>query len=180
MQRLSHTTGYAILALGFVGSHPDQWVHAQEIAANTGLPKPYLSKILHALGKAGLLKTKRGFRGGVRLSRPADTVSLRDVAAAVTAPDEQPQCILGMKGCSEEKSCPMHGFWKQMRRELAQQLTQLTLAQVASYQASVGVKFSTAQAARQFFHEVERSPLRRVQTTKPTGRFLRKFQADPG
>ncbi len=179
MQRLSHTTGYAILALGFVGSRPDQWVQAQDIADNTGLPKPYLSKILHAMGKAGLLKTKRGYRGGVRLSRPADEVSLRDVAAAVTAPDQQPQCVLGMKECSEEKSCPMHGFWKQMRQQLTQQLSQLTLAQVASYQASVGVKFNAVQAVEQFFHEVERSPLRRFQTTKPTGRFLRKFQAGP-
>ena len=180
MQRLSHTTGYAILALGFVGSRPDQWVQAQDIAAHTGLPKPYLSKILHALGKSGLLKTKRGYRGGVRLTRPADAVSLHDVAAAVTRPDERPQCILGMKECSEEKSCPMHAFWKQMRSQFAQQLTQLTLAQVANYQASVGVKFSTAQAVEQFFHEVQRSPLRRFQTTKPTGRFRRKFQAGPG
>lgn len=180
MQRLSHTTGYAILALGFVGSRPDQWIQAHDIAAMTGLPKPYLSKILHAMGKAGLLKTKRGYRGGVRLARPADQVTLLDVASAVTLPDERPQCILGMKECSEEKSCPMHNFWKQMREQLQQQLSKLTLAEVARYQSAVGVKFDATQAVEHFFDEVERSPLRRFQAGKPTGRFMRKFQSRRG
>ena len=57
MHALSHTTGYAIVALGFISAGDKPWVQPKPSAQSTGIPKPYLSKILHALGKAGLLRT---------------------------------------------------------------------------------------------------------------------------
>ena len=39
----------------------------QEVASWIGAPGPYLSKVFHALGKARIVDTKRGRRGGVVL-----------------------------------------------------------------------------------------------------------------
>ena len=170
MHALSHTTGYAIVALSFVGCTGRAWVQSHDIAAETGIPKPYLSKILHALGKAGLIRTKRGMGGGVTLSRPADQMTLLDVASAVEAVDAPPRCILGMKPCSDIKPCPIHDFWSQIRQQTRAQLAQTTLAAVAQHQSSSG--FRTPLLAEL----IDELPMpRRIYNAKPTGRFMRKF-----
>lgn len=172
MNALSHTTGYAIVALSLVGASGGQWVQAQEIARRTGIPKPYLSKILHALGKAGLIRTKRGIGGGVTLSRPAAAVSLLDVASAVDPSAAQPRCFMGMASCSDAKPCPMHEYWKLTRDEIRRQLERTTLADVAEFQTAADFK---AAPPEELLEDLALS--RRVYRGKPTGRFGRKFGA---
>lgn len=170
MNGLSHTTGYAIVALSFVGAAGGKWVQAQEIARRTGIPKPYLSKILHALGKAGLIRTKRGTGGGVSLSRPAGAMSLLEVAMAVDPTVTQPRCFMGMASCSDTKPCPMHAYWKQTREEIHRQLARTTLADVAEFESAADFKAASPQ---QLLDELPGT--RRVYRGKPTARFGRKF-----
>lgn len=47
------------------------------------LPHAYLAKQLKALVKAGVLSATTGPRGGFRLARPADEISLLDIVEAV-------------------------------------------------------------------------------------------------
>jgi Rrf2 family protein len=170
MHALSHTTGYAIVALGFIATADRPWLQAKTIAQATGIPKPYLSKILHALGKAGLLRTKRGAGGGVTLARPADQVTLLDVAQAVEPASNEPRCFLGMATCSDDRPCPMHTYWKAAREQTQQQLSQMTLARVAAHQQAVGFK---APPLEELLDDLPMPS--RVYRAKPTGRFLRKF-----
>lgn len=170
MNALSHTTGYAIVALGFVGSSPRSWVQAREVAEHTGIPKPYLSKILHALGRAGLIRTKRGVGGGVMLSRPATEMTLLEVAKAVEPMAAEPRCILGMAACSDGKPCPMHSFWKRVREQTREQLARTTLAEAAKYQSSTDFKAARIEDLLKDIRTTGRIP-----GAKPTNRFLRKF-----
>lgn len=134
MLSLSHTTGYAIQALCALELSRGRRVRAQEIASQTGVPKPYLSKILHALGRAGLIWTKRGYRGGVLLSRPAAQISLLNVVEAVEGVGWRPRCLLGPVECSDERACPTHAFWKNERDKIEAQLRGLSIAQVAAFE----------------------------------------------
>ncbi len=149
MQGLSQTTGYAIRALSYVGEKTGQWVQVKDIAQATGVPKPYLAKILHALGQSGLLRTKRGYRGGVTLTHPAAHVTVLDVVQAVEHLDQKPRCLVGMATCSDERACPVHDFWQQQRRELEAKLARVTLAQVATferiYEISAGRRAATTE-----------------------------------
>jgi DNA-binding IscR family transcriptional regulator len=47
------------------------------------MPLPYLSKIFQRLGEAGIVETKRGYKGGVKLARPPAEISLLAIDAAV-------------------------------------------------------------------------------------------------
>lgn len=172
MHALSHTTGYAIVALGFIATADRPWVQAKTIAEATGIPKPYLSKIIHALGKAGLLRTKRGAGGGVALARAADQVTLQEVAQAVEPASSEPRCFLGMATCTDERPCPMHSYWKATREQTQQQLAQMTLARVAAHQRAIGFK---APPLEELLDDLPMPS--RVYRAKPTGRFLRKFGA---
>jgi Rrf2 family iron-sulfur cluster assembly transcriptional regulator len=132
---LSQTTGYAILALSCLRQSGGELVLAKDIAACTGIPLPYLLKLLHAMGKAGLVTAKRGYRGGFALARPADGITLRDVAQEVDGRAWLPVCLLGLEECSDQRGCPTHDFWKAQRLVIEAELQQTTVKDVADFEA---------------------------------------------
>ncbi len=73
-------------------SGPDRAVSAARLAAWHDLPAAYLNKQLQALARAGIVTSTPGPRGGFRLARPLDAISLMDVVAAVEGPEEAFQC----------------------------------------------------------------------------------------
>ena len=110
---ISKTNQYAIRAVLYVAQNErDAPVRANEMASELGLPPNYLSKILHALARAGVLVSERGPRGGFRLAHPAKQVSLADVIAPFDPVGEQRGCLMGRPECSDESPCRLHEGWK--------------------------------------------------------------------
>ncbi|MFI8390603.1 RrF2 family transcriptional regulator [Streptomyces sp. NPDC085540] len=73
-------------------SGPDRAVSAARLAAWHDLPAAYLNKQLQALARAGIVTSTPGPKGGFRLARPLDAISLMDVVAAVEGPEEAFRC----------------------------------------------------------------------------------------
>lgn len=139
MLGLSQTTGYAILALACMDGPDGDCILVREISGRTGITKPYLAKLIHALGVAGLVETKRGHRGGVLLSRPAANIRVLEVLEAIEGPGALSGCLLGRTDCSDERACPTHHFWKRMREEVRSNLARMTLAEVSRFERMHGV-----------------------------------------
>lgn len=130
MLSFSHTVGYAILALTCIGSWKGDWVLSKTIHECTGVPMPYLRKILFQLSKKGLIRTKRGYRGGFVLARPPTEISLLEVIHAVEA--EPPNdCVLGLPGCSDATPCPVRHFWIAAWAKVEGRLERTSLAEAA-------------------------------------------------
>ena len=140
MLALSQTTGYAILALSCLDGCRDRWVLAKDISECTGIPLPYLSKLLHALNGSGLVRAKRGYRGGFQLAKPAEEVSLLDVSEAVEGRQWIHRCLLGLEDCSDARACPAHEFWREQRARIGEKLRQLTLRDVAEFERHRGTR----------------------------------------
>jgi Rrf2 family protein len=62
---------------------PGAAASAGQLAGHFDLPVAYLAKQLQALVKAGVLAAATGPRGGFRLARPADQITLLQVVEAV-------------------------------------------------------------------------------------------------
>jgi Rrf2 family transcriptional regulator, iron-sulfur cluster assembly transcription factor len=133
MLSLSQTTGYAILALGFMHECGGRLVLAKDITSSTGIPLPYLSKILNALTRTGMIVGKRGYQGGFALSRSADEINLCDVAEAVEGHNWLPNCPLGITGCSKKPQCPIHDFWMDERAKILKEMRCISLAEISAY-----------------------------------------------
>ena len=95
---ISQTAEYALRAVVFLGSHVGQPVTTQRVAAATRVPAGYLSKVLQALGKAGLVEARRGLRGGYFLARPLDALTVLDVINSVDPLQRITSCPLGLNG----------------------------------------------------------------------------------
>jgi len=134
MLALSRTSGYAILALARLPGPGGTWSLAKDIASSSGIPRAYLSSILHALARNGLIKAKRGYRGGFALAKPAEKISVLQVVEAVDGQTWRDGCLLGLSECSDERACPSHDFWKPEKDKIEQYLRSLTLAEVAEFE----------------------------------------------
>ncbi len=110
---ISKTNQYALRAVLYIAREgDDRAVTAREIARDLELPANYLSKILNALARVGVLRSERGPRGGFRLGVPADELSLAAVLAPFDAVSGTPDCLLGLGECSDESPCPLHERWR--------------------------------------------------------------------
>ena len=138
MLGLSQTTGYAVLALSCLRQRGSERMLAKDISECTGIPLPYLLKLMHAMGKADLVIAKRGYQGGFALARPAEKITLMDVAEAVDGKVWLHKCLLGLEDCSDQRACPMHEFWKVERVRIADKLKQLTVRDIAEFEAQRG------------------------------------------
>ncbi|MFK8846652.1 RrF2 family transcriptional regulator [Streptomyces sp. Ac-502] len=67
-------------------------VSTARLAASFDLPQAYLNKRLQALVRAGVLTSTPGARGGFRLARPPERISLMDVVAAIEGTDDAFRC----------------------------------------------------------------------------------------
>lgn len=134
MLPLSQSAGYAVLAMSCLEDPGGQPVLVQDVAAWTGAPGPYLAKIFSALARGGLVVGKRGNQGGVILARPAREITLSELAEVLDGSGWRANCLLGLVECSDERACPVHAFWKTEREKIHDELSAVTLADVARFE----------------------------------------------
>jgi Rrf2 family protein len=110
---LSHTSEYALRAVLYIGMHETEGpVKLERIAEALHVPRNYLSKTLHQLARAGVLKSERGPSGGFQLPRPASEVMLAEVVAPFEPSRLARSCLLGKGECSDATACAAHERWK--------------------------------------------------------------------
>ncbi len=127
----SRASELAIRAALYLALQPPGKVSpVREIARGTGLPGPYLAKIMRPLIRAGLVRAFRGPGGGIELGRPPEAISLRSVVRAVEGPAHSQWCVLGLRACTPDNPCPLHPQWTILRGEMERLLEETTLGSV--------------------------------------------------
>jgi len=71
---------------------PQQTLPATKLAEYHGVPPAYLAKHLQALSRAGLVESVPGPRGGYRLARSADRITVLDVVQAIEGDEPAFRC----------------------------------------------------------------------------------------
>lgn len=133
---LSQSVGYAIQALSCLeGTCSGGPRTVKEVASCSGVPSPYLAKLVKKLVDAGILASKRGLGGGAWLARPSDSISILEINDAIDGRRALNRCLLGRADCSDERHCPTHAFWKVERERIRQVLSETTLADVIAHEA---------------------------------------------
>lgn len=82
---------HSCLTLAWLGDEAGP-VSTARLAATFELPPAYLNKQLQALAKAGIVVSTPGPRGGFRLARKPERITLLDVVTAIEGPDDAFRC----------------------------------------------------------------------------------------
>ncbi len=137
MLSLSRKTDYALVALAGLVDHELTGSSARDLADELHLPLPALRNILKRLTQQGFLTSTQGPKGGYRLARRPEKITLGQLDEAIDGPvqlamccpvpadSEQPQCQL-------EPSCRIKATVRQVHNGLVNYLDQVTLADITS------------------------------------------------
>jgi Rrf2 family iron-sulfur cluster assembly transcriptional regulator len=146
---LQRSSELAIRAAFFLAHQaPGKLSPAHEIAAHAGVSEPYLAKILQRLSAAGLIQSFRGPGRGMKLARPANTITLASLVLVMEGSNKTKACVLGLPACSDEVPCALHHEWVPIRASICNLLEKTTLAGLAKSVAARGAVFGAQKMSR--------------------------------
>jgi len=96
-----------------------------EIAEAAGVPAPFLSKVLGRLADRGLLRSRRGRKGGFVLGRPASEITLADIALALDRRD-------GLERAFPQVAGPAGDLLEPARKDFLERLKRTLLSDLAA------------------------------------------------
>ncbi len=140
---LTRASEYAIRCILFLATRePDEVVSRRTISQEMDIPTQFLSKIAQRLAHGGLIEIRQGAKGGYRLSRRPEDISLLEVIEAVEGQIFLNQCLMRPDSCQRTPLCPVHRVWERARDDLRRVLGGADFAELARQE--LGTDFPTA------------------------------------
>lgn len=113
-------------------------VTSEYISQSQGVPSKFLEGILRELGRANIVKSKRGPEGGYKLARPPSEISVADVIRALDGP------LAAVRGQRPEDVTHPGSFlgdvWIALRAAMRSVLEDITLDQIEDGNFSAQVR----------------------------------------
>lgn len=111
---LASSSKYAIRALICLSDIPGgDFVPVPKLADLSGVPDSFLSKLIKPIADRGLVLTKKGPGGGVRLG--TKPVSFYQICEVLADPIVVETCFLSSDRCNAQRPCPFHTTWSRER-----------------------------------------------------------------
>jgi len=117
----------AVLHLARAGNK--EQIPTRHVAKEQNIPPAFLPKIISQLSIAGILRTTRGSRGGIKLAREPKDISLLEVIEAIDGPIKLNVCIRGEGTCLFEGNCPIQSVWCDIQNEMTAKLRNTNFTQ---------------------------------------------------
>lgn len=118
----------AVLALAAGDGTP---MTTRQIAETMKVPQSYLSKVLQALVRGGLVFSTRGLRGGFVLTRSPEQINLLEIMDIVNPIRRIETCPLDLESHSTQL-CPLHRRLDQAMGMVQEAFARTTLAELLS------------------------------------------------
>ncbi len=127
----SQTVEYAMRAVLALAAGDGSPMTTRQIATTMLVPQSYLSKVLQALVRGGLVYSTRGLRGGFVLVRPAEQITLLQILNSVNPLQRIESCPLDLDS-HHTALCPLHRRLDQAMAMVEQAFHGTTLAEILS------------------------------------------------
>lgn len=96
------------------------------IAKNQEISPKYLEQIVSVLAKNGLLEGERGVKGGYKLTKPANQISIKSILDTTGDACNLAPCVSG--SCERSEKCNAIGVWTTLGGLINNYLEKVTLA----------------------------------------------------
>lgn len=142
--RLSTKSRYGVRALFDLaynsGSLPAQ---IQDISRRQEISPRYLEQIFQSLKKAGILKSKRGPKGGYCLAKKPEEITVQEILRATEGDTMLVECAPGRKkkkDCTFNGSCVTQAIWAEAGKKLEEFFAGVTLKTLCDRAQEMGLK----------------------------------------
>lgn len=136
--QLSLHSDFSLRVLMYLALKTEERVSIEEIARAYRISTNHLVKVVHNLGRLGLIETTRGRGGGLRLAKPADQIGIGDTIRKTE------KLVLLECFAPETSECPITGICllrdalKKAKEAFLITLDDYTLADITKNSRSLG------------------------------------------
>lgn len=106
----------------------DQPVPKKKISEQEGISTDYIEQIIVPLKNAGLVNSVRGLRGGFRLAKKAEEITVYDILSASEGDINLVGCLA--EGCSRSDTCVVQRVWQGASNVLRDYFSDITLKEL--------------------------------------------------
>ncbi len=146
--RLASFTDYGLRVLMRLADAPDEPSTTARIAEEFHIPYNHLTKVVQDLARYGFVTTQRGAGGGIRLARPAETITLGEVVRRLEERYDMVECFRADGGaCLLNPLCRLKPQLASAREAFLAELDKTSIAECA-YPGPVPGGPAGAQAVR--------------------------------
>jgi len=130
--QLTRAADYAVRVMIHLATLPaHERASLPALAAATRTPESFLSKVLQALSRAGLITSLRGQAGGFEILPSGRRASMRQVIEAIDGPIHLNVCLISERACGRARGCPAHHVWVEAQRAMLDVLSRAVIAEMA-------------------------------------------------
>ena len=106
----------------------------RDIAKSQQISEKYISRLVIALRKAGMIRSVRGVNGGFHIAMKPEDITLLDVIEVMEGPLSIVDCVSTPKSCAKSGNCAPREIWCKLNGEIRDLMRGITLADIlASY-----------------------------------------------
>ncbi len=128
MFRISRKLDYGIqLMVALAKENEGKPIPTAKLSEMLEIPLPFLHQIGHSLMQAGLIKASPGPRGGIKLSLPAEDISVLAIAESLEGKICLNSCISENDVCQKIEDCTAQNMWATMQDQIVNFLGEINL-----------------------------------------------------
>lgn len=136
--QITRQTEYAVRTLMELSQIPPAaMMSTKKISENQEIPEVFLKKTIQLLDRAGLVATRRGKEGGVRLSVSPKDITIADVLKAIEGEIAINPCLSGKNYCKKEGACPVRKVLGRAQKAMLVELGKETFADLVKGRVQV-------------------------------------------
>ena len=144
MLRISKLADYGTVIMAYLARNIDKLASARDIAQNTHLSLPTVSKLLKKLSQEDLLFSVRGANGGYKLSKKACEITLADVIYALEETHGITECSDADGACILQNMCAMQKNWQVVSKAVYAALSSVSLADLQNPSLQIEYTFGVS------------------------------------
>jgi Rrf2 family protein len=135
--QLTRAADYAVRVMIHLARQPEGAIISKTILAKVSeTPESFLSKILQALARAGMIQARRGVVGGFTLLPRGAEASLLDVIESIDGPISLNICLNSGVSCHRQPDCAAHQIWQRAQSAMLAVLREAMIAEMAAAEKS--------------------------------------------
>ncbi len=132
MKVITKRTDYAIRALLVLAANRDGFISAKRISQLEKIPHQFLRGVLQRLVGSGIVESKEGFGGGVKLSKDPAEVKVIEIIRIFQGEIEFSPCIFRGIECPNRQTCVLRSEIKRIESLVEKEFEELTIKKLSA------------------------------------------------
>lgn len=130
--QITRQSEYAIKTVLELSINYDKNISAKTISERQDVPEFFLKKTIQLLVRAGIVQTQRGSRGGVKLIKSPEELTIADVLQAIEGTLALNVCLAEGNNCPNNNICRVRSILGRTQNAMIQELSKETFADLAA------------------------------------------------